>query len=102
MHEPEFSTMAQYSADPAKMFHTAVLRVGLMLLVCILAAPSALAFSDQDSKPANFNLYLQLLQKEVNSAGDLVDQKYFDFDAVLRDVGRDPNDLFEWVKSNTP
>jgi len=101
MHESDFSTMAHYSARYAKMVNTTMLRVGLMLLAFLFVAPSALAGFEQDSKPDNYSVYLQRLLQETSTAGELVDRKHFDYEAVLRDVGSDPQNLFKWVKSNT-
>ncbi len=101
MHGTGFATKTNQSALSASWRLTIFPGVCVLLLAFTLTAPSVLAVPEEGFRTANSSAYLQRLQQEIRSDEDMVNRKYFDFDAVLQDVGRDPHELYEWVKSNT-
>lgn len=101
MHKIDSSTLTHYLVKLRKRHPNYMVKIWLMLLILTSTTLPVWAADNKKIQSAIFSSTSLSLQQEIQAAGDRVDRKYFDFDAVINDVGRDPHELFKWVKSNT-
>lgn len=87
--------------NPITIFHMGILLIYLITTVVPVFAIPVSPKSEHAGQLADFRTKLQQLRKEIRGTRNQIDRKWFDFDAVIKDVGTDPEDLFKWVKNNT-
>lgn len=78
-----------------------IICIGIMLISLVFTSKPVLANKDSEAKIAVILANLQLLKQETTSASVLIDDRRFNYDAIIREVGNNPKDLYQWVKTNT-
>jgi hypothetical protein len=101
MHHCDFYRKAQASVYVSIDRIISAFRSGLILLVLVVIAGPVWAGQDQAEQRADLREKLQLLKRETISASELVDRKRLSFDAVIQATGNNPQDIYNWVKTNT-
>jgi len=72
-----------------------------LLFSAAISLPPHNCYAGGESKDYENNAYRLEIDNEIRLAAGRIDRNYFDFDAVLKNVGSRPKDLFSWVQSNT-